>query len=68
MINPIILKGKTLSINNRLFSVRNIWFLGLKASRYELQETKNNKDIGDMIIKDAKTINALLENGKITVI
>ncbi len=68
MIKPTILKNKTLTIDNRTFLVVGIWFKGLKASSYELREIKDGKDIGGVFKKEAKIINQLVGQSKITVI
>ncbi len=64
----MIRKSSILSIENRTFKIVGIWWLGNKASKYELQEVKDGKSIGEIFKKDAKVIDQLINNGKIKVI
>ncbi len=67
MIQPIIHKESILTIDNRTFIVKNIWYLGNTKTRYELQEIHNGRNIGDIIKKECKIIDGLVKIGKIKI-
>lgn len=67
MIKPIIRQGNNIRHGNRLFKITGVWFLGNKATSYELQEIVNGKEVGPIVKKEAVKIDPLVEACKITI-